>query len=168
MASLALGTPESPSICSPVPGTSKGAQLHFPKKCGVSACYSVPLARSYSNQDTPTAVYCPPKASVNWPQWPGRQCHAGLTLLTLQLSQFQGCRWSAHRLTATRRLYHLHCSSFANQFPIIHVPVPKHHLHCSPLGGLIMNRSSTTSLLPNPSDLLRSHWSLRVSAELFT
>ena len=47
-----LGTPESPSIRSPIPGTSKGAQPHCPKKCGVSACYSVPLAHSYSNQDT--------------------------------------------------------------------------------------------------------------------
>ncbi len=108
----------------------------------------------------------PPKASINWHQRPGRQRHAGLTLLTLQLSQFQGCRWSAHWPTATRRPCHLHCSPFTNRFPIAHIPVPKHHLHCSPLGGLITNRSSTTSLLPKPLDQLRSHWPMRVSAKL--
>ena len=163
-----LGTPKSPSIHAPSPGTSKGAQPHCPKRCGASACYSVPLAHAYSNQDTPTVLYCPPKASVNWPQRPGRQRHAGLTFLTLRLSQFQGCCWSAHWLTATRHPRHLHCSPFANRFPIAHVPVPKHHLRCSPLGGLITNRSSTTSLLPKPPDQLRSHWPLRVSVKRFT
>ncbi len=118
-------------------------------------------------QGHPNHHLLPPKASVNWPQWLDRQRHAGLTLLTLQLSQFQGCRWSAHRLTATRRPRHLHCSPFVNRLPIAHVPVPKHHLRCSPLGGLIMNRSSTTSLLPKPPNQLRSHWPLRVSAKLF-
>ena len=56
-----LGTPESPFIHTPIPGTSKGAQPHCPKRCGVSACYYAPLTRSYSNQDIPTTGYCPPK-----------------------------------------------------------------------------------------------------------
>ncbi len=51
-----LGTPESPAILGPVPGTSKGAKPHCPKRCGVFACYSVPLLHSYSNQDTPIAT----------------------------------------------------------------------------------------------------------------
>ncbi len=52
----------------------------------------------------PTHRLLPPKASVNKPPHLGRQHHAGWTLLTLRLSQFQGCRWSAHRLPATRPL----------------------------------------------------------------
>ncbi len=62
-----LGTPDSPSIRSPVPGTSKGAKPHCPKKCGVPACYSVPLTHSYSNKDTPTTVSCPPKRPATGP-----------------------------------------------------------------------------------------------------
>ncbi len=139
-----LGTPESPSICSPVPGTSKGAQPHScPKKCKVR-CLCLLLRPPHAlllQQGHPNRRLLPPEASVNWPQWPNRQRHAGLTLLTLQLSQFQGCRWSAHRLTATRRPRHLHCSPFMNRLPIAHVPMPKHHLRCSPLDGLITNRS---------------------------
>ena len=71
-----LGTPESPSIRSPIPGTSKGAQPHCPKKCDVSACYSVPLAHPYSNHDTPTANYCPPKRPSTGPN--GRAGNATL------------------------------------------------------------------------------------------
>jgi hypothetical protein len=57
---------------------------------------------------------------------------------------------------------------FANRFPIAHALVPKHHLRCSPLGGRITNRSSTTFLLQSPPAQLRSHWPLRVSANLIT
>jgi hypothetical protein len=116
----------------------------------------------------PTHRLLPPKASVNKPPCLGRQHHAGWTLLTLWLSQFQGCRWSAHRLPATRRPRLLQCSPFANRFPIPHAPEPKHHLRCSPLGGRITNRSSTTSLLQKPPAQLRSHWPSRVSVNPIT
>jgi hypothetical protein len=115
----------------------------------------------------PNRRLLPPEASVNRHPRLGSQRHAGWTLLTLRLSQFQGCHWSAHRLTATRPP-RLLCSPFVNRLPIAHVPTPKHHLRCSPLGGRIMNRSSTTSLLQKPPAQLRSHWPLRVSAKLIT
>ena len=114
----------------------------------------------------PNHQLAPIGASVIWIQQPGRQRHVGLTLLTLWLSQFQGCRVSAHRPTATRRLCRLHCSLFTNRFPIAYVPVPKHHLCCSPLGGLITYKSSTTSLPPKPPDQLRSRWPSQGSAKL--
>jgi hypothetical protein len=114
----------------------------------------------------PNRHLLPPEASATRPPRLGRQYRSGWTLQTLGLSQFQGCRWSAHRLTATRCPFLLYCSPFVNQFPIAHVPVPKHHLRSSPLCGLITNRSSTTSLQQKPPAQLRCHWPLRVSAKL--
>ena len=116
----------------------------------------------------PNHQLAPSGALIIWSQRRGRQHHVGLFLLTLQLSQFQGCRWSAPWPTATRHPCRLHCSPFANQLPIAHIPVPKHHLRCSPLGGLITNKSSTTFLPPKLPDQLRSHWPSQVSAKLLT
>ena len=67
-----LGTPESLTILRPIPGTSKGAQPHCPKKCYVSAGFSFPLSNNSSNQDTPKHPSTAPHA------WAANTTPAGL------------------------------------------------------------------------------------------